>query len=64
MQVKYMLYIDDKPTGAFRSLDEAKASAAQHTKGHISLRIESYAAPAPSRIWIYDESLHDWVEQK
>lgn len=59
----YMLYVDEKPTRVVNSLEEARQLAAPHVAKKIPLKIESYVAPAPSQIWIYDYSLDDWVKQ-
>lgn len=62
--MSYMIYIDDKPTIPQNSLDEAKQLAGQYIANRPSLRIESFVAPAPSQVWIYDYQIDDWVEQR
>lgn len=61
--MSYMIYIDDKPTILQNSLNEAKQLAGQYIANSPSLRIESFVAPAPSQVWIYDYQIGDWVEQ-
>jgi hypothetical protein len=60
----YMVYVDEKPTSSVvNSLKEAKEFAAPYIVNGPSIRIESFVAPAPSQIWIYDYQIKDWVEQ-
>lgn len=59
-----MVYIDDKSPIPQNSLDEAKQLAGQYIANSPSLRIESFVAPAPSQVWIYDYQIDDWVEQR
>lgn len=60
---KYMLRENDAPLGVFDSLESAKAAAASERNEKSIYQIESLAALARSRIWIYDHKLNDWVEQ-
>lgn len=62
-QSGYLLYVDADPSVMQDTLDAAKRAAAEHIVNNCRLRIESFAAPAPSRVWIYDHDVADWVEQ-
>lgn len=60
----YLVYIDEKPTSDFvDSIEDAKQFAAPFIVNKPSLRIESFVAPAPSQILIYDHQINEWVEQ-
>jgi hypothetical protein len=56
-----MLYIDSNPSGVYQSLEEAKRATEPHINEKCPLSIENPTAPAPTRIWIYDYEVNDWV---
>ncbi len=61
--IKYMLYVSDNPETVCESLAEAQEVAKRYMSDNQTLRIESMAAPAPTRIWIYNYETQAWVEQ-
>ena len=61
--IKYMLYVRDNPEAVCESPEEAQEVAKRYMSDNQTLRIESMAAPAPARIWIYDYETQGWVEQ-
>jgi len=63
-EMGYMLYVDDKPTIMGTSYKEAKKAANTNSIIPLPLRIESFVAPMPSQIWIYDYTIQEWIEQK
>lgn len=63
MAINYMLYVDEKATTVSKTLGEAQEAAEPHIANAARLKIESYAAPAPSQEWLYDYEIADWVEQ-
>jgi hypothetical protein len=60
----YMLFVENKPHGFGQILEEAKSLAANSMSCKQQLRIESYVAPAPSQVWLYDYDIKAWVEQR
>ena len=61
--IGFMVYVNDEPKGVRESLIEAKYYADHYKPNRAALRIESMAAPAPTRFWNYDYSLEEWVER-
>lgn len=61
--MKYMLYVDGNPIQVVNSLKEAKQLATRHITDRKLVKIESFVAPAPSKIWIYDIKVESWVEE-
>ncbi len=59
---KFALYENNKPISVLGSLSEAK-QAVQSKNNTANFRVELNAAPAKSRIWVFDYHTADWVEQ-
>ena len=59
---KYVLYENNKPISALGSLSEATQTIKNKSIGG-TFRVELNSAPAKSRIWVFDNSTSDWVEQ-
>jgi len=62
LQNKFVLYENNKSVSVLGSLSEA-TQAIQNKSTSASFRLELNAAPAKSRIWIFDNNASDWVEQ-
>ncbi len=60
----YLIHVDDKLTAVGKSLEDAKQLAERHIGDAKRLRITSAVAPAPTQIWVYDQGIRMWVEQK
>ncbi len=61
----FVLHIDGEAKAVGASLEEAQRLAAPYLGADPipDLRIETFAAPAPSRIWYYDPADAVWVER-
>jgi hypothetical protein len=60
----FLLYIDDKPIMVFETLEEAQNRARDFIEQGNAVRVESFIAPAPSKIWHFDKDVHAWVHQR
>ncbi len=59
---KFVLYENNEPVSVLGSLSEAK-QAVQGKDNAADFRVELNAAPAKSRVWVFDYDVSDWVEQ-
>ena len=62
LENKFMLYKNNKPISVLGSLSEATQEI-QNKSTVANFRVELNAAPAKSRIWVFDNDISDWVEQ-
>lgn len=58
----YQFFIGDSFAGAFSSLESAQEEALARRTKKEALKIELHIAPAPSRIFRYDDNVEAWVE--
>lgn len=61
--MNFLLLQDEKPVNFFHSLEDAKRAAQSLGMSQDRLRIETYVAPAPSAVWIYDADTQEWIAQ-
>ena len=59
----YVVYVNGTAKYGADTFEDAKRHAATHLQTGDQLRIESWVAPAPSQVWIFDKSIEAWVEQ-
>lgn len=59
---KFVLYENNNPVSGLGSLSEAKQTV-QGRNSTANFRVELNAAPAKTRIWVFDNGISDWVEQ-
>ena len=60
---KFMLYEDSKPISVVKTLSEAKEIVEHKVNKFTEYKVELNAAPAKTRVWLYDNNVDDWVEQ-
>jgi len=59
----FALYVDDKPTQFFDSLNLAKLAADSSIRESKKVRIESFVAPARSEAWYWDADESTWAHR-
>ena len=58
------LYVDEKLTAMGYSLEATRRRAVPYIHNQRALKIESFAAAAPTQVWAYDYDIEAWVLQR
>lgn len=60
--LKYLVHVDGRPVGVFDTFEGAQAEGLKHTGTDSRITIERPTAPAPTKIWRWDQTESEWIE--